>query len=42
MVELVILRGRVYEMEQEVRDLKARLEEEQRKRQSIEYSYGKL
>ena len=41
-VELVILRGQIYGLEQEVRDLQARVEEEQRKRQSIEYSYGKL
>ena len=41
-VELVILRGQIYGLEQEVRDLQARVEEEKRKRQSIEYSYGKL
>ena len=41
-VELVILRGQIYGLEQEVRDLQARVEEEKRKRQSIEYSYDKL
>ena len=40
--EVVVLRSRVYELEDTVRELEAQLQDEQRKRHSLELSYNNL